>query len=91
MPDLTRGQVEAMDETMTFQMHRVFPVRSTSPSPAVFAPGVIEKHERKTWKDVALMVFMYLGGTCILAGAFKLGAMAIGAAIEQASILLGAR
>ena len=42
MSELTREQVEAMDETMTFTTHRVTQMHRRNELSDQFAPGVIE-------------------------------------------------
>ena len=47
MSELTREQVEAMDETMTFATHRVTQLHRPNELGDHFpAPGVIERHTR---------------------------------------------
>lgn len=46
-----------------------------------FAPGSIEKHERVTWIDVALVLLFYVLGAALMAGLFAFGAWLAGALI----------
>lgn len=81
MSELTREQVEAMDETMTFNTHRVTQIHRRHELADHFAPGVIEKHERVTWVDIALVLAFYVAGAALLAGLFGFGAWLAGALI----------
>lgn len=74
MSELTREQVEAMDETMKFSTHRVTQMHRRRELADHFAPGVIEKHERVTWIDVALALLFYVLGAALLAALFAFGA-----------------
>jgi len=88
MSELTREQVEAMDETMTFATRRVTQMhRSDELKPHFFAPGVIEKHERVTWIDVALVLAFYALGAAAMAALFALGAWLAGSLIGWLSSL----
>lgn len=87
MSELTREQVEAMDETMTFNTHRVTQIHRRHELADHFAPGVIEKHERVTWIDVALVLLFYVLGAALLAGLFGFGAWLAGALIGWLSSL----
>lgn len=78
---LTREQVEAMDETMTFSTHRVTQMHRRNELSDHFAPGVIEKHERVTWIDVALVLLFYVLGAAVMAALFALGAWLAGSLI----------
>lgn len=78
---LTREQVEAMDETMTFSTHRVTQMHRRRELADHFAPGVIEKHERVTWIDVALVLLFYVLGAAVMAALFALGAWLAGSLI----------
>lgn len=78
MSELTREQVEAMDETMTYSTHRVTQMHRRNELSDHFAPGVIEKHERVTWVDVALVLLVYVVGAALLASLFVLGAWLAG-------------
>lgn len=80
-PALTREQVEAMDETMTFNTHRVTQMHRRNELSDHFAPGVIEKHERVTWIDVALVLLLYVLGAAVMAALFALGAWLAGSLI----------
>lgn len=86
-PALTREQVEAMDETMTFSTHRVTQMHRKNELSDHFAPGVIEKHERVTWIDVALALLFYVLGAALLAALFALGAWLAGSLIGWLSSL----
>lgn len=77
-PALTREQIEAMDETMTFSTRRVTQMRRRNELSDHFAPGVIEKHERVTWIDVALVLLFYVLGAALMAALFALGAWLAG-------------
>lgn len=79
--ELTREQVEAMDETMTFNTHRVTQMHRRNELSDHFAPGVIEKHERVTWIDVALALLFYVLGAALLASLFAFGAWLAGSLI----------
>lgn len=39
-----------------------------------FAPGSVERHERATWRDVLLVLVIYVAGSALLAALFGLGA-----------------
>lgn len=82
MSELTREQVEAMDETMTVATHRVTQLHRRRELADHFAPGVIEKHERVTWLDIALVLAIYVLGAalmaCLLAGGAWLAGSLIG-------------
>lgn len=78
---LTREQVEAMDETMTFSTRRVTQMHRRNELSDHFAPGVIEKHERVTWIDVALVLAFYVLGAAVMAALFALGAWLAGSLI----------
>lgn len=73
-PTLTREQVEAMDETMTYSTRRVTQLPRRRELADHFAPGVIEKHERVTWIDVALVLAFYTLGAAVMAALFAIGA-----------------
>lgn len=77
-PALTREQVAAMDETMTFSTHRVTQLHRRRELADHFAPGVIEKHERTTWSDIAIVLLAYLAGAVVLACLFAFGAWLAG-------------
>lgn len=81
MSELTREQVEAMDETMTFNTHRVTQMHRRNELSDHFAPGVIEKHERVTWIDVAMALLFYVLGAALLASLFAFGAWLAGSLI----------
>ena len=85
--ELTREQVEAMDETMTVATHRVTQMHRRRELADHFAPGVIEKHERVTWVDVALVLAVYVAGAALLASLFALGAWLAGSLIGWLSSL----
>lgn len=87
MSELPREQVEAMDETMTFNTHRVTHLPRKNEQADHFAPGVIEKHERVTWVDVALVLAVYVAGTALLAACIAFGAWLAGALIGWLSTL----
>lgn len=87
MSELTREQVEAMDETMTVATHRVTQLHRRRELADHFAPGVIEKHERVTWIDVALALLFYVLGAALLAALFALGAWLAGSLIGWLSTL----
>ena len=87
MPEFTREQVEAMDETMTFNTHRVTQLHRRNELADHFAPGVIEKHERTTWLDIALVLVAYLLGAALMAALLALGAWMAGALIGWLSSL----
>lgn len=76
--ELTREQVEAMDETMTVATHRVTQLHRRRELADHFAPGVIEKHERVTWVDIALVLAFYVAGAALLAALFGFGAWLAG-------------
>lgn len=80
-PAITREQVEAMDETMTFSTRRVTQMHRRNELSDHFAPGVIEKHERVTWIDVALVLLLYVLGAAVMAALFALGAWLAGSLI----------
>lgn len=80
-PAITREQVEAMDETMTFSTRRVTQMHRRNELSDQFAPGVIEKHERVTWIDVALVLLLYVLGAAVMAALFALGAWLAGSLI----------
>ena len=84
---LTREQVEAMDETMTFSTHRVTQMHRRREMADHFAPGVIEKHERVTWIDVLLVLVIYVAGSALLAALFAFGAWLAGSLIGWLSSL----
>lgn len=86
-PALTREQVEAMDETMTYSTHRVTQLHRRRELADHFAPGVIEKHERVTWIDVALVLAFYALGAAAMAALFAFGAWLAGALIGWLSTL----
>lgn len=86
-PALTREQVEAMDETMTFNTRRVTQLSRKNELADHFAPGVIEKHERVTWIDVALALLFYALGAALLAALFAIGAWLAGSLIGWLSSL----
>lgn len=77
-PALTREQVEAMDETMTFATHRVTQPHRRDELSQHFAPGVIEHHARITWVDISIMLVVYVLGAALLASLFALGAWLAG-------------
>lgn len=77
MPELTREQVEAM----TVATHRVTQLHRRNELSDHFAPGVIEKHERVTWIDVALALLFYVLGAALMAGLFAFGAWLAGSLI----------
>lgn len=79
--ELTREQVEAMDETMTYSTHRVTQLHRRRELADHFAPGVIEKHERVTWMDVALVLAVYVAGAALMAALFAFGAWLAGSLI----------
>lgn len=85
--ELTREQIEAMDETMTFNTHRVTQMHRRRELADHFAPGVIEKHERVTWVDVALVLAVYVAGAALLAACIAFGAWLAGALIGWLSTL----
>ena len=85
--ELTREQVEAMDETMTFSTHRVTQMHRRRELADHFAPGVIEKHERVTWRDVLLVLVIYVAGSALLAALFAFGAWLAGALISWLSTI----
>lgn len=87
MSELTREQVEAMDETMTFSTHRVTQMHRRRELADHFAPGVIEKHERVTWIDVALALLFYVLGAAVLAALFATGAWLAGSLIGWLSTI----
>lgn len=87
MSELTREQVEAMDETMTFSTRRVTQLRRKNELADHFAPGVIEKHERVTWLDFALVLAFYVLGAAAMAALFALGAWLAGSLIGWLSSL----
>lgn len=87
MSELTREQVEAMDETMTFNTHRVTQMPRRNELSDHFAPGVIEKHERVTWIEVALALLFYVLGAALLAALFAFGAWLAGSLIGWLSSL----
>lgn len=87
MTDLTREQVEAMDETMTFSTHRVTQMHRRRELADHFAPGVIEKHERVTWIEVALALLFYVLGAALMAALFAFGAWLAGSLIGWLSSL----
>lgn len=78
MPELTREQVEAMDETMTFATRRVTQPHRRDELSQHFAPGVIEHHARITWVDIGLVLLAYVCGAALLAGLFAIGAWLAG-------------
>jgi len=79
MSELTREQVEAMDETMTFATHRVTQLhRPNELEQHFFAPGAVERHERLSWRDVALVLAIYVAGSAVLAVLFAFGAWLAG-------------
>lgn len=77
-PELTREQVEAMDETMTFSTHRVTQMHRHDELSQHFAPGVIERHARITWVDISIVLVAYVLGAALLAALFALGAWLAG-------------
>lgn len=81
-PALTREQIEAMDETMdetmTFSTHRVTQLPRKNELADRFAPGVIEKHERVTWIDVALVLAIYVLGAAVMGACLAFGAWLAG-------------
>lgn len=79
--ELTREQIEAMDETMSFRTHRVTQMHRRNELSDHFAPGVIEKHERVTWIDVALALLFYVLGAALMASLFAFGAWLAGSLI----------
>lgn len=85
--ELTREQVEAMDETMTFSTHRVTQLHRKNELADHFAPGVIERHERVTWIDVLLVLVIYVAGSALLAALFAFGAWLAGSLIGWLSSL----
>lgn len=87
MSELTREQVEAMDETMTFSTHRVTQLHRRRELADHFAPGVIEKHERLTWIDIALVLAIYVLGAALIGALLALGAWLAGALIGWLSSL----
>lgn len=88
MSELTREQVEAMDETMTFNTRRVTQLhRRNELDQHFFAPGVIEKHERVTWVDIALVLALYVVGAALLAACLAFGAWLAGLLIAWLSTL----
>lgn len=86
-PALTREQIEAMDETMTYSTHRVTQLPRKNELADHFAPGVIEKHERVTWIDVAMALLFYVLGAALLAALFAFGAWLAGSLIGWLSSL----
>lgn len=79
MSELTRDQVEAMDETMTVATHRVTQMhRRNELDQHFFAPGVIEKHERVTWIDIALVLAIYVLGAAVMGACLAFGAWLAG-------------
>lgn len=88
MSEFTREQVEAMDETMTFNTHRVMQLhRRNELEQHFFAPGVVEKHERTTWLDIALVLLAYLVGATLIGALLAFGAWLAGALIGWLSSL----
>lgn len=85
--ELTREQVEAMDETMTFSTHRVTQMHRRRELADHFAPGVIEKHERVTWIEIALVLAAYVVGVALLAACLAFGAWLAGLLIGWLSSL----
>lgn len=86
--ELTREQVEAMDETMTFNTRRVTQLhRRNELNQHFFAPGSIEKHGRVTWVDVALVLLAYVAGAALLAACLAFGAWLAGALIGWLSTI----
>lgn len=53
----------------------------------LFAPGVIEKHERVTWIEVALALLFYVLGAALMAALFAFGAWLAGSLIGWLSSL----
>lgn len=84
---LTREQVEAMDETMPFSTRRVTQMHRRNELSDQFAPGVIEKHERVTWIDIALVLVIYVLGAALMAALFAFGAWLAGSLIGWLSSL----
>lgn len=87
MPELTREQVEAMGETMTVATHRVTQLHRRRELADHFAPGVIEKHERVTWVDIALVLALYVVSAALLAACLAFGAWLAGLLIAWLSTL----
>jgi hypothetical protein len=87
MHELTREQIEAMDETMTFNTHRVTQLHRKNELADHFAPGVIEKHERVTWVDVALVLAVYVVGAAVMGACLALGAWLAGSLIGWLSTI----
>lgn len=85
--ELTREQVEAMDETMTFSTRLVTQMHRRRELADHFAPGAIEKHERVTWVDVALVLLFYALGAALMAALFAFGAWLAGALIAWLSTI----
>lgn len=57
MRELTREQVDAMDETMNFDTRRVTQIHRRHELADHFAPGVIERHEPKRG-DIGLALIL---------------------------------
>lgn len=87
MPELTREQVEAMDEMMSVATHRVTQLHRRRELADHFAPGVIEKHERVTWLDIALVLALYVAGAALLAACLAFGAWLAGLLIAWLSTI----
>ena len=66
-PAITREQVEAMDETMTFSTRRVTQMHRRNELSDHFAPGVIEGHRpRMTTAEKVLLVLIYAASLAIV-------------------------
>lgn len=78
MSELTREQVEAMDETMTVATRRVTQMHRRRELADHFAPGVIEKHERVTWLEIALVLALYVVGAAVMGACLVFGAWLAG-------------
>lgn len=76
--ELTREQVEAMDETMTVATRRVTQMHRRRELADHFALGVIEKHERVTWLDIALVLAIYVAGAAVMGACLAFGAWLAG-------------
>lgn len=63
MPDLTTNtrRVEQMHRRNELEQH-------------FFAPGSVERHERLNWRDVLLVLVIYVAGPALLAALFGFGA-----------------
>lgn len=88
MSELTREQVEAMDETMTFSTRRVTQMhRRNELEQHFFAPGTVERHAPVTWVDIAIVLVVYVVGAALMAAMFALGAWLAGELIAWLSSL----